>query len=192
MSPPSSHPSTLVVFGATGNQGGSVIKTVLNDPVLSKKSKLRAISRDASKPQMLAFAKQGVEVCVSMSADIEFAQAKAVVDAAKAIGVQHLIFSSLINVSNESHGRLVHVSHFDGKARVEQYIRDSGLAATFVLPGLFMSQFVDMIRKNEDGSFMLALPVDGDKARIPLHDVTGDTGTSDKVSFTMFQSNTQA
>ncbi|USW46744.1 Putative NmrA-like domain, NAD(P)-binding domain superfamily [Septoria linicola] len=161
MSPPSSHPSTLVVFGATGNQGSFVIKTVLNDPVLSKKFKLRAISRDSSKPQMLAFAKQGVEVCVadmnspetlssalkgahsvflvtnfweSMSADIEFAQAKAVVDAAKAIGVQHLIFSSLINVSNESHGRLVYVSHFDGKARVEQYIRDSGLAATFVLP----------------------------------------------------------
>ncbi|USW46743.1 Putative NAD(P)-binding domain superfamily [Septoria linicola] len=45
-----------------------------------------------------------------------------------------------------------------------------------------------MIRKNEDGSFMLALPVDGDKARITLHDVTDDTGTSDKVSFTMFQS----
>lgn len=54
----------LSVFGATGNQGGSVIKAVLADPVLSEVFKIRAITRDAAKPAAQALAKQGVEVVV--------------------------------------------------------------------------------------------------------------------------------
>lgn len=38
----------LAVFGATGQQGGSVINYVLNDPELSQKYKIRAITRDAN------------------------------------------------------------------------------------------------------------------------------------------------
>lgn len=39
---------TLAVFGATGNQGSSVITHVLNDPELSETYRLRAITRDTS------------------------------------------------------------------------------------------------------------------------------------------------
>lgn len=52
----------LTVFGATGNQGGSVIKAVLADPVLSKTFKIRGITRDTSKPSAQALAAKGVEV----------------------------------------------------------------------------------------------------------------------------------
>jgi uncharacterized protein YbjT (DUF2867 family) len=52
----------LTVFGATGNQGGSVIKAVLADSVLSKEFRIRAITRDASKPAAQALAAKGVEV----------------------------------------------------------------------------------------------------------------------------------
>lgn len=52
----------LTVFGATGNQGGSVIKAVLADPVLSKEFRIRGITRDASKPAAQALAAKGVEV----------------------------------------------------------------------------------------------------------------------------------
>ena len=52
----------LTVFGATGNQGGSVIRAILADPVLSKDFKIRAVTRDASKPSAQALAKDGVEV----------------------------------------------------------------------------------------------------------------------------------
>jgi uncharacterized protein YbjT (DUF2867 family) len=52
----------LTVFGATGNQGGSVIKTVLEHPSLSKTYRIRAITRDASKPAAVALKEQGVEV----------------------------------------------------------------------------------------------------------------------------------
>lgn len=52
----------LTVFGATGNQGGSVIEAVLADSILSKEFKIRGITRDASKPAAQALAAKGVEV----------------------------------------------------------------------------------------------------------------------------------
>ena len=69
--PPRSSPSTMssskvvVVFGATGNQGGSVIQTFLNDPKLTQQFKLRAITRDPSKPAAKALAAKGVD-CVTV------------------------------------------------------------------------------------------------------------------------------
>ncbi len=37
----------FVVFGATGNQGGSVINSVLADPAAAKEFRIRGITRDA-------------------------------------------------------------------------------------------------------------------------------------------------
>ena len=53
----------LAVFGATGKQGGSVIKSVLGDSKASQEFKIRAITRDPSKPNAQALAEKGVE-CV--------------------------------------------------------------------------------------------------------------------------------
>ncbi len=52
----------LVVFGATGNQGGSVIKSVLADPRTAKEFKIRGITRDPSKPNAQALTEKGVEM----------------------------------------------------------------------------------------------------------------------------------
>jgi uncharacterized protein YbjT (DUF2867 family) len=107
--------------------------------------------------------------------DIEKTQGKNVADIAKEFGVQHLIFSSLLNVTETSNGRLTHVPHFDGKADIEQYIRDSGVPATFYLPGYFMSNLEQVIRPGQDGVLTLALPV-GKDAKFPLIDIKNDTG----------------
>lgn len=56
----------LVVFEATGNQGGSVIKSVLSDPTASSEFKIRGITRDPSKPVAQALSAKGVE-CVIVS-----------------------------------------------------------------------------------------------------------------------------
>lgn len=114
----------------------------------------------------------------SMSDKVEIAQGKAVTDASKAAGVKHIIFSSLVNVTEVSKGKLTHVTHFDGKAKIEQYIRESGLHSTFVQPGLFMSGFFGFIRKQQDGSLAWAMPegVKADQAKIPLFDAAADTG----------------
>ncbi|KAL0262863.1 hypothetical protein SLS55_001837 [Diplodia seriata] len=195
----------ITVFGATGNQGGSVIQAILADPALSNEFKIRGITRDASKPAAQALQAKGIEmVSASMSdpstlsaavqgshtvflvttpawgagaPDAELTDGKNVADACKAAGVQHLVFSSLLHVTKETGGRLKHVPHFDHKADVEAYIRASGVPATFVLPGYFMSNYVTlgMLRKGEDGVFTLAYPVGAD-ARFPLIEIGEDMG----------------
>jgi uncharacterized protein YbjT (DUF2867 family) len=52
----------ITVFGATGNQGGSVIKHILTDTQLSSKFKIRGITRDVNKPVAKALADKGVEL----------------------------------------------------------------------------------------------------------------------------------
>jgi uncharacterized protein YbjT (DUF2867 family) len=53
---------TITVFGATGNQGGSVIKHILADPQLSTQFKIRAVTRDSAKPAAQELAKKGVSL----------------------------------------------------------------------------------------------------------------------------------
>ncbi|KAL0931216.1 NmrA family transcriptional regulator [Colletotrichum truncatum] len=195
----------LTVFGATGNQGGSVVKAVLSDPILSKEFKIRGITRNVSKPAAQALAGKGVEVVAAdMTSKASLAEAikgshtvflvttpdfmsgggtqeqlhgKNVADVASDAGVKHLIYSSLLHVTDTTNGRLKHVVHFDDKAEVERYIRSKGIPSTFVLPGYFMSNFtaLQMIRKGEDGVYNLSYPV-GDKAKFPLIDTESDIG----------------
>jgi len=89
--------------------------------------------------------------------------------------VQHIIFSSLLNVTEITNGRFSHILHFDGKAEIEQYIRDSGVPATFVLAGTFMSNFFQTLKKQGD-TYTLAFPVNTETSQIPLFDVEADTG----------------
>ncbi|KAH7126077.1 hypothetical protein EDB81DRAFT_846736 [Dactylonectria macrodidyma] len=193
----------ITVFGATGNQGGSVIEAILRDSTLSKEFKIRAITRDVTKPSAQALAAKGIEVVAAdmssadalapavagahtiflvtnfwetFSADVEIAQGKAVTDAAKAAGVQHLIFSSLLNTTETSGGKLPNISHFDSKSKIEEYIRSTGIPATFVLPGLFMTNLFEWFRKDDKGEYTMALPVSPEKAQVPLLDASGDTG----------------
>ncbi|KAG6009197.1 hypothetical protein E4U21_003050 [Claviceps maximensis] len=208
----------LSVFGATGNQGGSVIRAVLADKSLSRDFTIRGITRDVNKPAAQALAARGVEMVKAdmsspreahpavqnahtvflitnfwetMSAAAEVAQGKAVTDAAKAAGVKHIIFSSLINVTEASGGRLSHVTHFDGKAEIEQYIRASGVPCTFVQPGVFMSGMFGFIRKNPDGEekgLVWAMPegIKPHEAQLPLLDAARDTGLFVKAAMKHF------
>ncbi|OKL55970.1 hypothetical protein UA08_08752 [Talaromyces atroroseus] len=177
----------ITVFGATGKQGGSVVRAILNNPLLSSKFKIRAVTRDDSKLAAIELAARGVEVVMAnmssfeslekvipgahtvflvtdfwqrMSGAEEVLQGKNVTDACKAAGFQHLIFSSLINSAEASKNAFLHVYHFDGKAGVERYMRESDVPATFVLAGTFMSETHHLINRNGD-NYVVALPVDG-------------------------------
>lgn len=55
----------LVVFGATGLQGGSIIEQVLADPKASSQFSIRGITRDPSKPAAKELTAKGVE-CVAV------------------------------------------------------------------------------------------------------------------------------
>lgn len=56
----------FVVFGATGNQGGSVINSVLADPAAAQEFRIRGITRNPSSPNAQALAARGVE-CVTVN-----------------------------------------------------------------------------------------------------------------------------
>lgn len=149
------HPTALVtmniltVFGATGNQGGSVIRAVLSHPSLRDTWTIRAVTRDASKPsaqqlasharvdvvtadmdrpEQVAQAIQGSTAVFGvtnfwerMSKEVEVAHGRAIVDGATQAKVARLLFSSLPHVQRLTNGTLQHVDHFDGKAEIEEY-----------------------------------------------------------------------
>lgn len=149
---------TVLVTGATGKQGGNVAHQLL-----AKGHKVRALTRrpdSAAARQLqelgaelaignledraaLEKAMQGVEAVFSMStafesdAETEIRQGKTVADAVKAVGVPHLVYSSVAD-GDRSTG----VPHFDSKWEVEQYIRSLLIPHSIVAPAGFMENTI--------------------------------------------------
>ncbi|KAL0941983.1 NmrA-like family protein [Colletotrichum truncatum] len=66
----------LVVLGATGNQGGSVVRTFLNDPVLASQWHVRGTTRNASSVAAVELSKLGAEmVSASLYSEAELRSA---------------------------------------------------------------------------------------------------------------------
>jgi uncharacterized protein YbjT (DUF2867 family) len=195
----------LTVFGATGAQGGSVVKAILAHPTLSKKYKVRAITRDPTKPNAQKLVSQGVEAVKgdlhdaesvkaavagsyavfavtnyweSQSKEVEVSQGRAIADACVAAGVSHLVWSSLKNVTKMTNGILSHVEHFDSKADVADYIEETkgNMVTTYFMPGYYMSNIKGTI-KVQEGVPTFALPWDPEKTHVPLFDTATDSGT---------------
>ena len=195
----------LTVFGATGQQGGSVVDYVINDPELSKLYKVRGITRDITKPAAQALQQKGVEIIEADSDDKaslkqamhgahtvfgitatiydeklkerELAQGKAMADAAVAAGVQYFIFSTLSNGSKISGGKIQKMAHFDVKAEIEEYIRAQPMKSAFFAPGSFMQNFNHFMapRPAGDGTYTIANFVTPE-TQLPLIDTVDDTG----------------
>ncbi|KAL2436482.1 hypothetical protein ABEF95_011004 [Exophiala dermatitidis] len=170
----------ITVFGATGNQGGSTLSAILNNPELSAKYKIRAITRDPSKPGAQALASKGAELAKAdltdlasvksaiagsygvfavtnywekMSKDGEFQQGKNIVDACKEQGIKHLVWSSLPNVTKLTDGHLAKVEHFDSKAEVAEYaeqVKGEDMIVSYFMPGYFMSNLPSMINPDPE------------------------------------------
>ncbi|KAJ6002300.1 NmrA family transcriptional regulator [Penicillium canescens] len=194
----------IVVFGATGNQGGSVIDSILSDSDLSQEFRVRGVTRNPESARATDLKSKGVEMVAAdlsdpvslnralekahtvflvtnfweyLDREVETIQGRNVADACSSTGVQHLICSTVINVSEASQGRLTHVKHFDSKADIEQYVREKQLPATFVHAGFYMSNALtqSIIRKQPDDTYVVAIPV-SDEALLPMFDAAADTG----------------
>lgn len=194
----------LVVFGATGNQGGSVINTVLNDPVLSEQFQLRGITRDPSKDSAATLNTKGVEMVKGdlenieslkvamkdayavfavtnwqevLDKEKEIAQGKRLADVAKELDVQHVIWSSLPNVTKITGGTNTGVLHFDSKAVVQDYMESINLPATYLQLAVFMSYVLFQLIPNPTApkSYTMKSPLPTTVA-YPLIDVQTDTG----------------
>lgn len=162
----------LTIFGATGNQGGSVANYVLDDKELSQQYSVRGITRSASNPKAQALESKGASIIEAdldkpstlidalngthtlffltntqpgvQSREIEIRQAKSLLDEALKQDVKYIIFSSLPHASKISNGKLQHVHHFDSKAEIEQHIRSLPIKSSFFAPASFMQNFLSV------------------------------------------------
>lgn len=159
----------IAVFGATGNQGGSVARLLLQHPA---QYTVRAVTRDPSSPVARALAAQGAEVvqadltvpsslpaalegcwgvfgvtnfydsCIKDDPGSEEQQGRNLVDAAAAAGtVRCLLWSTLPSSRALSGGRLVS-RIYEGKYHVDDYIREKGFPACFLYTGNFYENLI--------------------------------------------------
>ena len=180
----------IAVIGATGHQGGAVVRALL----ASGTFKVRALSRnpnkhrgladetveaDLNRPETLKAAFEGAHGVFLVTnpyekgAD-EVRQATAAVGAAKEAGVKHIVWSTLPNVEAISGGRF-NVPHFTNKAKVDKIVKEAGFAYhTFVIAPFFYQNLVGVMaaQKQADGSLGWALPIDPDVRCIHMGDIT--------------------
>ncbi|SHG79370.1 Uncharacterized conserved protein YbjT, contains NAD(P)-binding and DUF2867 domains [Chryseolinea serpens] len=180
----------IAVIGATGQQGGAVVRALQ----ASSEFKVRALTRNPSKhwaiaqevveadlnrPDTLNAAFQGAYGVFLVTnfwekGTDEEKQATAAVRAARDAGVKHFIWSTLPDVESISKGRF-HVPHFTGKAKVDQIIKEAGFDYhTFVIAPFFYQNFMGPLapQKQENGRDGWALPMDPTVRGIHLGDIT--------------------
>jgi len=179
----------IAVVGATGQQGGAVVRALQ----ASGQFKVRALTRnpakhpkladevvavDLNRPETLraAFAgAHGVFVVTNAweAGRDESKQALAAVNAAKDAGVRHFIWSTLPNVETIS-GGTIDVPHFTDKAKVERIVREAGFAYhTFVIAPFYYQNLSGAMapQKQADGTAGWALPLDPERRVIHMGDI---------------------
>src|SRR5580704_13879943 len=180
----------IAVVGATGHQGGAVVRALQ----ASGQFKVRALTRnpakhpqladevvlaDLNRPESLKAAFAGAHGVFLVTnawepgAD-ERKQALAAVHAAKDAGVQHFIWSTLPNVETISRGKL-DVPHFSDKAESDRIVREAGFAHhTFVIAPFFYQNLLGVMapQKQADGAAGWALPLNPEPRVIHMGDIT--------------------
>lgn len=149
---------SVLVTGATGNQGGAVARALIK-----KGHKVRALTRKPDSAGAQALQQLGAELAVGSFDDrtalvramtgvdavfimgtpfeagmeTETRQGIAAVDAAKATGVKHVVYTS-VSDANKKTG----IPHFDSKARVEEYLARADVPYTIIAPVFFTENFI--------------------------------------------------
>lgn len=154
----------ILVVGSTGNLGRKVVRSLraagenvrAMTRVIAKADELKAlgaqpIRADLTDPDSLDFALRGVRAVVisahsvlgrgaESSEEIDDKGHRTLIDKAKEAGVEHIIYISVIGASAD------HVLDFwRTKARIEQYIKDSGIAYTIIRAASFMEVHAYML-----------------------------------------------
>jgi uncharacterized protein YbjT (DUF2867 family) len=190
----------IAVVGATGAQGGGMVRAIQADksgsfsargitrnPNSEKAQALRAagvevVAGDTDKPETLgpAFAGAYGAFCVTnfwehFSAERETTQARHMAKAAKAAGLQHVIWSTLEDTRKWApleddrmptlQGKYK-VPHFDGKGEADQFFRDHGVPTTFLLTAFYWENLIYFgagPQRGPDGTLAITFPMDDKK-----------------------------
>ena len=186
----STNKNSIAVIGATGQQGGGVVRALQ----ARGQFKVRALSRnpgkhreladevveaDLDRPETLKAAFEGAHGVFLVTNNWEegtneLKQATAAVRAARDAGVKHFIWSTLPDVEAISGGKF-DVPHFTGKARIDPIVNEAGFANhTFVIAPFYYQNLVGVLapQKQEDGTLGWALPIDPDVRGIHMGDIS--------------------
>ncbi len=186
----------IAIVGATGAQGGGLVRAILNEP--GSGFTARALTRDVSSDKAQGLSRLGVQIvaadlddveslnrafagcygafCVTnfwehFSPEKELAQAKALAQAAKQAGVQHVVWSTLedtrrwVPLTDQRMPTLLKkykVPHFDAKGEADEEFTKLGLPATFLLTSFYWENMIFFgmgPKKGPDGQLALTLPM---------------------------------
>ena len=198
--------NVFAIFGASGQQGGSVINHVLSDQELSGKYKIRAITRDTNSVKAnnlkakvevvqgdisdrtsIERALTGVHTVFAMTTpslspnalEDEYNSGKTIADVSVEKGVKYIIFSTLPAVSEISGGKYTKVTPFDAKAKIEQYIRGLHIKSAFFSAGFFMENLESqpfLAPRQAPDGTWILARHISGKTRLPYIDAVGDIG----------------
>jgi uncharacterized protein YbjT (DUF2867 family) len=189
----------IAVLGATGAQGGGLVRAILADrngefaaraltrDVNSDKAKelerlgAEVVAADVDDPQSLERAFRGAygAFCVTFfwahfSPEKELAEAKAMAQAAKRAGLQHVVWSTLedtrkwVPLSDDRMPTLqgkYKVPHFDAKGEANKAFTDAGVPTTFLLTSFYWDNLIHFgmgPKTGADGKLAITMPM-GDK-----------------------------
>jgi uncharacterized protein YbjT (DUF2867 family) len=191
----SNNKKLVAVIGATGQQGGGVVRALqaregfkvralTRTPDKHRELAEEVVEADLDQPETLNAAFEGAHgVFLVTSFDArarseegtkELKQATAAVRAAKDSGVKHFIWSTLPDVEAISGGKF-NAPHFTGKARIDPIVKEAGFANhTFVIPPFYYQNLAGVMapQKQADGSVGWALPLDPDARCIHMGDIS--------------------
>jgi len=192
----------IAVVGATGAQGGGLVRAIVEDR--DGGFAARAITRNVNSPKAQELAALGAEVvaadvddvsslerafdgaygayCVTFfwehfSPEKEIQHATNMATAAKTMGVQHVIWSTLedtrrwVPLEDDRMPTLMgsyKVPHFDAKGEADQVFTDLGLPTTHLLTSFYWDNLIHFgmgPKEDPEGTMVLTLPMG--EAKLP-------------------------
>src|SRR5437870_6121103 len=179
----------VLVTGATGKQGGHLVRELL-----ARGHSVRALTRKPESPAAAALAERGVTIVpgnfddegslerAARGVDTVFAMSTPfeggsktetleginILRAASRVRVKHFVYSSVAGAD-----RATGIPHFDSKFEVEKEIRKSGIPFTIVAPVFFMENFLAewMAAGIAQGSIAIAMPATRRLQQIAVEDI---------------------
>lgn len=160
------HSKTIFVTGATGNQGGAVIKSLINNGY-----KIKALTRNASSERAQKLKHPAIEIiegdldeprdfgdhlqnidgifCVltfENGIDKEIKRGILLTNLAKDSDVKHIVYSSVAGVDLQTG-----IPHFESKYIVEKHLRQMNLPFTIIRPvSLYENFLIPQVKKMID------------------------------------------
>ena len=191
-----SETKTIAVVGATGAQGGGLVRAILDQPEAGFAA--RALTRNPESDTARGLAERGAQAlfadlddeaslhtafegaygayCLTnfwehFSPERELEQARNMVAAARAAGLQHVIWSTLedtrqrVPLEDDRMPTLMEqykVPHFDAKGEANRYFTEASLPTTFLLTSFYWDNLIHFglgPTRGPDGTLLFTLPM---------------------------------